>query len=115
MEVLLEFGAKLNVKDMHRQTPQDHIRGRPKCSLVVTHHIGKYLYMHDLYNSLVPYGFDCDTVDQSTKFCIAIPLDIQNNFRRGATPKSPLYETQFYKTVKIKPIIFAYSISHTFK
>ena len=27
-------------------------------------------------NSLVPYGFDRDTVDQSTKFCTVIPLDI---------------------------------------
>ena len=41
MELLLEYGAKLNVEDMQRRTPRDHIRGRPKCNLVVTHHIGK--------------------------------------------------------------------------
>lgn len=40
MELLLEYGAKLNVEDMQRRTPRDHIRGRPKCTLVVTHHIG---------------------------------------------------------------------------
>ena len=39
--------------------------------------------------SLVPYGFDLDTMDQSTKFCTVIPLDILTNFRRGATFKSP--------------------------
>ena len=26
--------------------------------------------------SLVPYGFDPDTADQSTKFCTLIPLDV---------------------------------------
>ena len=26
--------------------------------------------------SLVPYGFDRDTADQSTKFCTLIPLDV---------------------------------------
>ena len=39
--------------------------------------------------SLVPYGFDYDTADQSTKFCTVIPLDTYTNFRRGATSKSP--------------------------
>jgi len=40
-------------------------------------------------NSLVPYGFDCDMADQSTKFCTVTALDVQNNFRRGTTPISP--------------------------
>ena len=44
MELLLEYGAKLNVEDMQRRTPRDHIRGRPKCTLVVTHHIGKIVH-----------------------------------------------------------------------
>ena len=34
-----------------------------------------YIIANVVY-SLVPYGFDRDTVDQSTKFCTVIPLDI---------------------------------------
>ena len=45
MDVLLEYGAKLNVEDMQRRTPRDHIRGRPKCTLVVTHHIGECILL----------------------------------------------------------------------
>jgi len=37
------------VEDMQRRTPRDHIRGRPKCTLVVTHHIGKT--KHVVYQS----------------------------------------------------------------
>ena len=53
MELLLEYGAKLNVEDMQRRTPRDHIRGRPKCTLVVTHHIGKTAHVVYWYFKII--------------------------------------------------------------
>ena len=43
MEILLDHGAKLNVEDLHRRTPQDLIQGKQKCNLVVKHHIGEWM------------------------------------------------------------------------
>ena len=55
MELLLEHKAKLNVEDMQRRTPRDHIRGRPKCNLVVTQHIGKYVTLRWVFHGHLLY------------------------------------------------------------
>ena len=55
MELLLEYGAILNVEDMHKKTPYQHIQGRPKCTLVVTHHIGKIIpSIHAMLSIIYP-------------------------------------------------------------
>jgi len=43
------------------------------------------LKYHSFIISPVPYGFDCDFADQSTKLGTITPYDVLSNFRRGAT------------------------------
>ena len=59
-------------------------------------------------NSLVPYGFDRGTVDQSTKFCSVTLLVMQNNFRREEPlPNHPAplgMELNFFKPQKLNQL-----------